>query len=76
MADPPHYVVTVEYVEDIEDLLDWAYAAANRRPYVPTTEHWPVPNQSGCAFCFKDIGAALAFIVYCKQSGIPCKGGW
>jgi hypothetical protein len=75
MADPPHYVVTVEYVEDIEDLRDWAYAAANRFPY-PTTEHCDVPNQSGFAFCFKAFGAALAFIKNCKESGIRCKGEW
>jgi hypothetical protein len=75
MADPPHYVVTVEYVEDIEDLRNWAYAAANGMPYA-TTEHWDVPNQSGFAFCFMAFGAALAFIAHCKVLGIPCKGEW
>ena len=78
MNEDPQYVVTVEQVEDIEDLRNWAYAAAHSSSYA-TTEHWDdweVPKQPGVRFYFKAYGAALRFIVHCKLSGIPCGVEW
>jgi hypothetical protein len=74
MAEPPPYVVLVEQVEDIEDLRNWAYAAANRVNY-GTTEHWDEPMPSGIAFYFMALGPAIAFIAHCARSGIRYKGG-
>jgi hypothetical protein len=75
VTDSPTYVVTVETPSDVEDLRNCPYAAANRQNY-GTTERWDTPKQSGVAFHFKALGAALAFIAYCKQCQIPCRGDW
>ena len=61
MADQPIYVVTVEHVEDIEELRNLAYAAAHGLPY-DTTEHWDEPKPLGVDFNFKAYGAAVAFL--------------
>jgi hypothetical protein len=74
MAEPPPYVVLVDQVDDIEDLRNMAYAAANR-VYYGTTEYWEEPRQSGVAFCFMALPSAIAFMAHCARSGIRYKGG-
>lgn len=72
MPEPPPYVVLVEQVDDIEDLLLMAYAAANS-VHDGTTEHWDEPRPCGVALHFMDHRAAVVFMAYCVRSGIHYK---
>lgn len=74
MTNGPPYVILIEQAPDIEDLRDWAYAAANRGNYW-TTEHWDDPVPGGAAFHFMVFEAAFSFMAHCARSGIAFKGG-
>ena len=50
------YVVLVEQVEELEDLRNWAYAAANSGNY-STTEHWDEQRPSGAVASLQKAGA-------------------
>jgi hypothetical protein len=66
------YVVLVQEADDLENLRDMAYAAANDIRG-GSTEHWDKERPSGNAFYFVTWEAAFAFTAYCARTGIPSR---
>jgi hypothetical protein len=66
----PPYVVLVQRADDLEDLRNMAYAAANKFGG-GSTEHWDTEQSSGTAFHFMTWQAALAFTAHCTRIGVP-----
>jgi hypothetical protein len=63
------YVVFVQGADDLEDLRNMAYSAANNIRG-GSTEHWDVERPSGTAFYFMTWEAAFAFTAHCARTGI------
>jgi hypothetical protein len=66
----PPFIVVVQTADDLEDLRNMAYAAAN---FIRggSTEHWDEQRSSENAFCFMSWEAAFLFMVHCAKTGIP-----
>jgi hypothetical protein len=70
----PPYVVLVQGADDLENLRDMAYAAANKIRS-GSTEHWDERRSSEIAFCFMTANAATCFSAHCARTGISYRRG-
>jgi hypothetical protein len=71
VTSKPPFVVVAQTADDLEDLRNMAYAAANNNIRGGSTEHWDEQRPSGAAFYFMTWEAAFAFTAHCARTGIP-----
>lgn len=68
MSNPPHAIIVTADESALEDLRNYAYAAAHKAG--GSTEHWEQRSVSETAFCFMSWNAAFAFICHCYGQNI------
>jgi hypothetical protein len=70
VTSTPPFIVVVQTADDLEDLRNIVYAAANNIRG-DSTEHWDEERHPGTAFYFVAWEAAFAFTAHCARTGIP-----